>query len=133
MRRAIAHGDVVSVDVVDLPVLGGTSADATSLESTCTRTVRTHWQRSHWNSVRVATRDADENIVGDRLGAEGVACHYEGPSIHPAVGPRPHQPRRRHRMHSPRPAIHRNSLRAKHPDGVDGPAAKLRVISVVAR
>ena len=35
--------------------------------------------------MRVATRDDEGNIVGDRLGERGVDWHYEGRWIHPVV------------------------------------------------
>ncbi|MFV0307170.1 MAG: hypothetical protein ACK5OX_05460 [Desertimonas sp.] len=83
VRKAIARGAVVGVHVVDLPALSHASTDTP--DASTSRTVRTHWRRGYWNSVRIATRDDDGNIIGDRLGIAGVDWHYEGRWIHPVV------------------------------------------------
>ena len=83
VRKAMARGAVIGVHVVDVAALSASSARS-ELPPTG-RSVRTHWRRGYWNSVRVATRDADGIIVGDRLGEQGVDWHYEGRWIHPVV------------------------------------------------
>ncbi|WP_036424901.1 hypothetical protein [Mycolicibacterium vinylchloridicum] len=36
-----------------------------------------HIRIAHWHRVRVAERDDGGNVVGNRLGAEGIDWHYE--------------------------------------------------------
>jgi hypothetical protein len=36
-----------------------------------------HIRIAHWHRVRVAERDENGNVVGDRLGQEGIDWHYE--------------------------------------------------------
>jgi hypothetical protein len=85
-RKALSHGAVIGVHVVDLASLGRDSnASAGSESDTTGRTVRAHWRRGYWNSVRVATRDQDGNIIGNRLGTPGTDWHYEGRWIHPVL------------------------------------------------
>jgi hypothetical protein len=85
VRKALTRGAVIGVHVVDLPALRRT-ANATSPNGEGpTRGVRTHWRKGFWNRVRVAERDADGNIVGDRLGIKDLDWHYEGRWIHPLL------------------------------------------------
>jgi hypothetical protein len=36
-----------------------------------------HFRRAHWHRVRVATRDDEGKVVGDRLGRQDIDWHYE--------------------------------------------------------
>ena len=83
VRKAIGRGAVIGVHVVDVVALNASSARSESPPAG--RSVRMHWRRGHGNSVRVATHDEEGNIVGDRLGVQGVDWHYEGRWIHPVV------------------------------------------------
>lgn len=82
VRKALLRGAVTGVNVVDLGALHTTGSSPPPEQTSSSRSVRAHWRRGYWNSVRVATRDADGNIVGDRLGEIGTDWHYEGRWIH---------------------------------------------------
>ncbi len=83
VRKAIARGAILGVNVVDLGALHNNHTPAT--ETSTHRGVKAHWRRGFWNSVRIATRDADGNIIGDRLGQPNIDWHYEGRWIHPVL------------------------------------------------
>jgi hypothetical protein len=83
VRKAMARGAVIGVHVVDVAALGSAADQEATTGSS--RTVRAHWRRGYWNSVRVATRDGDGHIIGDRLGIPDVDWHYEGRWIHPVL------------------------------------------------
>ena len=36
-----------------------------------------HIRIAHWHRVRVAERDENGNVIGNRLGVEGIDWHYE--------------------------------------------------------
>lgn len=84
VRKALARGAIAGVHVIELASL---SRQAEQQGSTGERrAVRSsHWRRGYWTSVRVATRDADGVIVGDRLGVRDLDWHYEGRWIHPVL------------------------------------------------
>ena len=79
----MARGAVIGVHVVDVAALGSAADQAATAGSG--RTVRALWRRGYWNSVRVATRDGEGRIIGDRLGIPDVDWHYEGRWIHPVL------------------------------------------------
>jgi hypothetical protein len=76
VRKAMVRGAVIGVHVVDVAALGSAADQKATTGSG--RTVRAHWRRGYWNSVRVATRDGEGHIIGNRLGIPDVDWHYEG-------------------------------------------------------
>lgn len=49
------------------------------------RTVKAHLRRGHWRSVRIATRDENDRIIGDVHGDHGTDWHYEGRWVPPTI------------------------------------------------
>lgn len=83
VRKALARGAILGVNVVDLAALHNNHSDDTSTQGG--RQIRAHWRRGYWNRVRVATRAPDGAIIGDRLGQPDIDWHYEGRWIHPVL------------------------------------------------